>query len=260
MGVLEGKAALITGAGSGFGRAGAMLFAREGATVAVADINEANGKAVVKEIEAAGGKAVFVAADVSKLDQVERMVNEAISAMGRLDIFWHNAGNVGPGGVEGVTEAAYDLTMAIHVKAGFFGAQYAVAEIKKHKGVMLFTSSLAGIKASRASPVYGVAKAALVGLTKNLAVSFAPLGIRVNAICPGASETPLWPAFSNRGKDSDFDTAKTKEVSALYAEKTPLGRMAEPEEIAAAALFLASPAASYITGDIMSVDGGLSAT
>jgi len=260
MGALDGKAALITGAGSGFGRAGARLFAAEGAMVAVADINPETGRAVVREIEDAGGKAVYVQADVSKVSEVERMVKEAAEAFGQLDIFWHNAGNVGPGAVETVTEESYDLTMNIHVKGGFFGAKFAVEEMKKRGGgVILFTSSLAGLKASRASPVYGVAKTALVGMTKNLTVSFAPYRVRVNAICPGAAETPMWPAFTNRGKDSDFDLEKTREVSRLYAEKTPLGRLAEPDEIAAAALFLASDAASYVTGEIMSVDGGLSA-
>ncbi|WP_417209746.1 SDR family NAD(P)-dependent oxidoreductase [Antarctobacter sp.] len=261
MGALDGKVALITGAGSGFGRAGAILFAAEGAKVAIADINAETGEKVAAEIADAGGTAVFIKADMTSSADVENMVAETISAFGQLDIFWHNAGNVGPGAVETVTEETYDQTMNIHVKAGFFGAKYAIEDMKKRgRGVMLFTSSLAGIKASRASPVYGIAKTALVGLTKNLTVSFAPYGVRVNAICPGAAETPLWPAFTNRGKDDGFDAEKTKEVSKLYAEKTPLGRLAEPEEIAQAALFLASDAASYVTGEIMSVDGGLSAT
>lgn len=260
MGALSGKTALITGAASGFGRAGAILFAAEGAKVVVADINPETGANVVEEIQDAGGEAIFVLADMSKMDDVERMVSETIKAFGGLDVFWHNAGNVGPGLVEETSEAAYDLTMAIHVKAGFFGAKFAIEEMKKAGGgVMLFTSSLAGIKASRASSVYGVAKTALVGLTKNLTVAFAPYKVRVNAICPGASETPLWPAFTNRGKDDNFNADKTNEVARQYAEKTPLGRLAEPEEIAQAALFLASDAASYVTGEIMSVDGGLSA-
>ena len=260
MGQLDGKVALIDGAGSGFGRAGAITFAREGAKVAVADMNAETGNAVVQEIRDAGGEAVFIRADVSKMNEVEAMVRQTVAAFGRLDIFWHNAGNVGPGSIEETEEAAYDLTMSIHLKAGFFGAKYAVAEMKKGGGgAILFTSSLAGIKTSRASTVYGVAKAALIALTRNLTLSFAPYRVRVNAICPGAAETAMWPAFTNRGSDV-FDPAKTEAVSQMYREKTPLGRLCEPQDIANAALFLCSDQASYVTGEIMSVDGGLSAT
>jgi len=260
MGMLQGRRALITGAASGFGRAGAETFAREGAKVAVADINVQAGEATVQAIRASGGEAVFIHADVSKSAEVERMIHDAAQALGGLDIFWHNAGNVGPGAIEETSEAAYDLTMSIHVKAGFFGAKFAVAEMKKAGGgVILYTSSLAGIKTSRASPVYGVAKAALISLTKNLTLSFAPYGVRVNAICPGAAETGLWPAFTNRGTDV-YDPKKTEAVSQMYREKTPLGRLTDPQDIANAALFLCSDMGSYITGEILSVDGGLSAT
>ena len=260
MALLDGKAALITGAGSGFGRAGALTFAREGARVAVADVNPATGQAVVDAIRSAGGEAVFIRADVSRMPEVERMVDEAAKAFGRLDVFWHNAGNVGPGAVEETSEEAYDLTMSIHLKAGFFGAKRAVAEMKKlGGGAMLFTSSMAGIRTSRASTVYGVAKAGLIALTRNLTISFAPHNVRVNAICPGAAETAMWPAFTNRGSDV-FDPKKTEAVTQMYREKTPLGRLCEPQDIANAALFLCSDLASYVTGEIMSVDGGLSAT
>lgn len=260
MGQLDGKVALITGAGSGFGEAGAKTFSREGAKVAVADIAVTNGERVVREIKEAGGEAVFIQCNVAKVEEVERMVAEAVAAFGRLDIFWHNAGNVGPGGIEETSEADYDLTMNIHVKGGFFGAKAAVQEMKKvGGGVILFTASLAGIKTSRASTVYGVAKAALVSLTRNLTLSFAPYQVRVNAICPGAAETPLWGAFTNRGKtEAEFDKTKTEAVSQMYREKTPLGRLTDPQDIANAALYLSSDAASYVTGVVLSVDGGLS--
>lgn len=260
MGMLDGKAALITGAASGLGEAGAKAFAREGAKVAIADLNAEKGEAVAKAIRDAGGAAVFIRADLSRMEEVKRMVAEAAAAFGRLDIFWHNAGNVGPGVIEETDEAAYDLTMAIHLKAGFFGAKHAVEEMKKRGGgAILFTSSLAGLKTSRASIVYGVAKAGLLSLTKNLTLAFAPHQVRVNAICPGAAETPLWPAFTNRGSDV-FDSGKTESVTQMYREKTPLGRLTDPQDIANAALFLCSDLASYVTGEIMSVDGGLSAT
>lgn len=258
--LLNGKVALITGAASGFGRAGAQTFAREGAKVAVADMNAASGDATVKAIREAGGDAVFIHADVSQVANVERMVHQAVEAFGRLDIFWHNAGNVGPGSIEQTEEAAYDLTMAIHLKAGFFGAKFALEEMKKvGGGAMLFTSSLAGLKTSRASPVYGIAKAGLLSLTRNLTLSLAPHRIRVNAICPGAAETAMWPAFTNRGSDV-FDPKKTEAVAQMYREKTPLGRLCDPQDIANAALFLCSELASYVTGEMMLVDGGLSVT
>jgi NAD(P)-dependent dehydrogenase (short-subunit alcohol dehydrogenase family) len=262
MGMLDGKVALITGAASGLGEASAKAFAREGAKVAIADINQDKGDAVVRDIRDSGGEAIFLRTDVSKVHEVELMVKEAARAYGRLDIFWHNAGNVGPGILEDTPEDAYDLTMAIHVKGGFFGAKFAVEEMKKlGGGVILFTASLAGLKTSRASPVYGIAKAALISLTKNLTLSLAPYRIRVNAICPGAAETPLWPAFTNRGvSEANFDPKKTESVAQMYRERTPLGRLTDPQDVANAALFLCSDMASYITGEIMSVDGGLSVT
>ena len=225
MGMLDGKAALITGAGSGFGEAGAKTFAREGARVAVADIVAERGEKVVSDICAAGGEAIYIRCDVSKVAEVEAMVKATAHAFGRLDIFWHNAGNVGPGSIEETEEKDYDLTMAIHLKGGFFGSKFAVAEMKKvGGGVILFTSSLAGIKTSRASTTYGIAKAGLISLTRNLTLSFAPYQVRVNAICPGAAETAMWPAFTNRGKsEAEFDKARTESVSQMYREKTPLG-------------------------------------
>ncbi len=260
MGALDGKTALITGAASGFGRAGALAFAREGAAVAVADINAAAGEAVVGAIRDAGGKAAFIRADLSRLADVERMVREATDALGGLDIFWHNAGDVGPGDIEATEEAAYDFTMSLHLKAGFFGAKHVLPAMKERGGgVILFTSSLAGYKTSRASPVYGIAKAGLISLTKHLALGFAPHRIRVNALCPGAAETGQWPAFTNRGS-AVFDPAKTEAVAKLYREKTPLGRLCDPEDVAEAALFLCSDKASYVTGQMMFVDGGLSVT
>ncbi len=260
MGLLDGKVALITGSASGFGRTGAITFAREGAKMVVCDINAELGAEVVKAIRDAGGEATFVRADLSKMEDVERTIRESVQAYGKLDIFWHNAGNVGPGIIEETSYEAYDFTMSLHLKAGFFGAKFAVAEMKKTGGgVMLFTSSLAGIKTSRASPVYGIAKAGLIALTKNLTLSFAPHNVRVNAICPGAAETPLWGAFTNRGSDV-YDPKKTEAVSQMYKEKTPLGRLTDTQDIANAALFLCSDMASYVTGEIMSVDGGLSVT
>ncbi|NDA46514.1 MAG: SDR family oxidoreductase [Alphaproteobacteria bacterium] len=260
MALLKGKAALITGAASGLGEAGALTFAREGAKVAIADINSEKGRNVVEAIRSEGGEAIFIQTDVSNMQDLENMVAQTSAHFGKLDIFWHNAGNAGPGQIEETDEAAYDVTMSIHLKAGFFGAKFALAEMKKNeRGAMLFTSSLAGLKTSRASPVYGIAKAGLIALTKNLTLAFAPYQIRVNAICPGAAQTALWPAFTNRGS-TEFDPKKTQAVTQFYLDKTPLGRLTDPQDIANGALYLCSDLASYVTGEILCVDGGLSVT
>lgn len=258
MGLRDGKCALITGAGSGFGKAGAITFAREGAAVAVTDINATNGAETVKAIRDAGGRAAYVPADVSRVDQIQCAVQETVKEFGRLDILWHNAGIAGPGSVEETSEDAYDLTMSVHLKAAFFGAKFALEEMKKiGSGTILLTSSLAGLKASRASPVYGVAKAGLIALTRNLAAALAQYQVRVNAICPGPSQTPMWLAVTNRGADHP-DLTKAAAVAQMYRDTAPLGRLCEPQDVANAALFLASDLASCITGDVMSVDGGLS--
>lgn len=257
MGILSGKVALITGAASGMGKASALLFAREGASVSVIDINDTLGHEVVRQIHNEGGKAAYIRADVSKVTEMERMVQATVRTFGRLDIFWHNAGNAGPGSLERTSEEEYDFTMALHVKGGFFGAKFAMPELKKAGGgAILFTSSLAGLKASRSSPVYSLAKSSLVMLTKCLALHYSKDNIRINCICPGAVDTPLWPSFVGR----DSDVHDPAEVTRMYMQKTPMGRFAEPQEIAQMALFLASPSASYVTGAVIPVDGGLAVT
>lgn len=257
MGILSGKVALITGSASGMGKASALLFAKEGASVSVVDINDSLGEEVVRQIHADGGKATYIHSDVSRVSELERMVQETVRTFGRLDVFWHNAGNAGPGSLERTSEEEYDFTMALHVKGGFFGAKYAMPELKKvGGGAILFTSSLAGLKASRSSPVYSLAKSSLVMLTKCLALHYSKDNIRINCICPGAVDTPLWPSFV--GRDSDVNDPA--EVTRMYKQKTPMGRFAEPEEIAQMALFLASANASYVTGAVIPVDGGLAVT
>ena len=254
---LEGKVALITGSASGMGKASALLFAEQGARLAVIDINDELGHATVAQIRERGGQAVYIHADVSKVPELERMVQDTVQAFGRLDIFWHNAGNAGPGSLERTSEEEYDFTLALHVKAGFFGAKLVIPEMRKvGGGAILFTSSLAGLKASRSSPVYSLAKSNLVMLTKNLALHYSREKIRVNCICPGPVQTPLWPSFVGR----DADVHKAAEVTEMYKQRTPMGRFGEPEEIAQAGLFLVSDAASYITGAILPVDGGISVT
>ncbi|MDR1508513.1 MAG: glucose 1-dehydrogenase [Synergistaceae bacterium] len=250
---LEGKVGLITGAASGMGRASAKLWAAEGAKVAIADIQDEMGEAVVEEIKSQGGDAFYMHIDVTRADEVENMVKKTLEKYGKLNIFWHNAGNAGPGLIERTTEEEYDFTLALHVKAGFFGAKYALEEMKKvGGGAMLFTSSIAGLKVSRSSAVYSICKSSLVMLTKCLALHYGKYNIRANCICPGATQTPLLPSFMNRSPEDDI-----KAIKANYIAKIPLGRLGTSEDIALASLWLVSDDASYVNGAILSVDGGL---
>ncbi len=250
---LDGKVALITGGGSGFGRAGALLFAREGAKVVVVDINDEGGRETVGLIREANGEASYVRADVGVVDEIERMIRSAIETYGRLNIFWHNAGIAGPGIIERTTEEAFDRTLNVHVKAGFFGSKFAIPEIKgAGGGSILFTSSVSGYRPSPFSPAYGISKAALSMLAKCLAVQLAKDNIRVNCIVPGCIRTGLWPAFQAR--DPGLITTEEWEKSVLA--KTPMGRFGKVDDVAQAALYLASDEASFVTGVDLAVDGG----
>lgn len=251
---LDGKVAIITGSGSGVGKAGALLFAQEGAKIVVVDINDKNGEEVVKEIRDGGGEAIFLHIDVGVETELRRMAEETIKAFGKVDIYWHNAGIAGPGIIERTTEEDFDRLIAIHVKGGFFGAKYLIPEMKKiGGGTILFTSSLSGSKPSAGSPSYSIAKAGLQILAQCIALAYAKNNIRANVISPGAAETPLWPAFISR----DPDIIPPAEMEKRALSKILIGRLIKPEEIAQAALFLCSNEAFVITGVILPVDGGM---
>ena len=250
---LEGKVALITGAATGIGRASAILFAKEGAKVAIADISEKDALDAVRTIEGEGGTAFFIHADLVKVADIENMVKATVARYGRLDIFYHNAGIAGPGRIEFTTEETYDRTLDLHLKAGFFGAKFAAPEIKKAGGgSILFTASGLGLRPSRESPVYSISKAGLLMLTRALAVALAKDGIRVNAVCPGPiATTPLWQGVLARNPEIVPDA-----YAKMNMEVRPIKRLGTPEEMAQAALYLVSPEASYITGVGLPVDGG----
>ena len=181
------------------------------------------------------------------------MVEEAVKAFGKVDIFWHNAGIAGPGAIEQTTEEDFDRQLAIHVKGGFFGAKHALPEMRKAGGgTIVFTSSASGLKPSPASPSYSIAKAGLQILAQCIALANGRHNIRANAICPGPVQTPLWPAFVSRNPD----VISPAELEKAFLSKVPMGRMIQPEEIARAALFLCSEEAAAITGVLLPVDGG----
>jgi NAD(P)-dependent dehydrogenase (short-subunit alcohol dehydrogenase family) len=250
--ILEDKVALITGAATGIGRETAKLFAREGAKIAIADIKDPEANQTVQMIAKAGGEAFCIHADLSRMADVEMAVNQAAERWGKLDIFFHNAGIAGPGFLDRTTEEEYDLIMDINLKAGFFGAKHAAPMLRKAGGGnILFTGSGAGIRPSPASPTYSVSKAGLIMLTRCLAYDLAKDNIRVNCICPGIVETPLWPSFMSRNPEM-----KPEVLEKYYIERRAIKRFGTAEEMAEAALFLVSPQASWITGVALPIDGG----
>ena len=251
---LSGQVALITGAASGIGRATAVLLADSGAEVIVADINEAGGRETVSLIEGAGGRATFVQADVADRTQVEAMVRASVAAYGGLDILHANAGH--PGFEKALVDHSdeeWDAVMAVNLKGVFYCCRAAIPAIaKRGSGAVVITASVAGIRPVPFISAYNVSKAGTISLAKTLAMECAPLGIRVNAIAPGEVDTPM----------SDAAVAEPEafeEVMAAHMPLIPMKRMAQPEEIAQAVLYLVSDASSYLTGEVLTIDGGMMA-
>ncbi|WP_408899790.1 SDR family NAD(P)-dependent oxidoreductase (plasmid) [Nocardioides sp. R1-1] len=252
MGELQERIAFITGGASGMGRATALLMASEGATVIVADLDETGAKSVVSEIEEAGGHGLAMALDVTDTSAVEECCRAVDDKFGRLDIAFANAGTPGATGNE-VTREQYDLSVGINLTGAYYTAQAAIPLLRKsqHTGSILFTSSTAGLVGSHLSPLYSASKGGVVMLAKSLALNLAP-EIRVNVICPGPIDTPMLPKFWSRESNDDID----QRLDAWVEKDIPLRRRGKPEEIAQAALFLASDRASFITGVALPVDGG----
>lgn len=256
---LAGKVSIITGAGSGIGEATAKLFSKEGAKVVVADIDPVKGQQVVTEIKDAGGDAIFIEADVSKVSDMEKMVKTTVSTYGKLNILYNHAGIPGPKGVEDVTEEEWEQCIKANMLGSFFATKFAIPEMRRvGGGSVLFTASTAGIVGSRFSPTYSSAKGALVLLTKSLALRLAKDNIRVNCICPSLADTPMGPDFVRAKPDEDRATTETT-IERFLTAAIPMGRLVKPQEIAYAALFLASDEASFITGIFLPVDGGATA-
>ena len=249
---MSGKVALVTGAGMGIGKASALAFAREGAKVVVSDIVSDTGKQTVSLIKKAGGEAVFVRADVSKLADVRALVSAAVKAYGRLDYAHNNAGISGTPGVSTVdcTEENWDQVMNINLKGTWYCMKCEIPEMLKNGGgAIVNTASKAGLVGSPGVPAYVASKHGVVGLTKAAALEYAKQGIRINAVCPGIVLTELVQRFW----DAD------PEVKAHATDTVPMGRVATPGEIAEAAVWLCSDAASFITGHALVIDGGTTA-
>jgi NAD(P)-dependent dehydrogenase (short-subunit alcohol dehydrogenase family) len=255
---LDDKVAVVTAAGSGMGRASAQLFAREGAKVVAADIDPKGGEETVELIRQHGGEAMFVQADVAKVRDMENMVTATVEAYGKLNILFNHAGVPGPRGLEDVEESEWDHSLGVLTKGGFFSCKFAVPEMRKTGGgSILFTSSISGFGGSPNSPLYSLAKGGIIMLVKSLALLLARDNIRVNCIAPGLVDTPMLPQFFGFKPDT---TDKSRDKIIEHAlTLIPLGRFARPEDIAWAALFLASDESSYVTGTTLLVDGGFRA-
>jgi len=252
---IEGKVAVITGAGAGMGRATAILFAKEGATVAVTDVNGADGRETLRLIEAADGKARFWPMNVSKEEEVKRTFAEIEKTFGRIDILVNNAGVTGVDKpTHEVSEQEWDAVFAVDVKGVFFCTKYAVpVMLKNGKGSIVNISSIYGLVGSHELSPYHAAKGAVTLMTKKDAVTYGKQGIRVNSIHPGTILTPLVRELGSRMEGGLPAYLK------LMSEKHPIGHAGEPEDVAAAILFLASDEARFITGAALAVDGGYTA-
>lgn len=252
---LEGKAALITGGGSGIGRAAAELFASEGASVAVVDIDLAAAQETVAIVRRAGGTAVAVSGNVADATDISRAVNEAAAGLGRLDIVYNNAGVNSKGSVADAEESDWDRCFDVNVKGTFLTSKAAIPHLDASGGgAIVNQASVAALVAVAGFAAYCAAKGAVVSLTKSMAIDLAPRKIRVNALCPGTVYTPLMEPLMRMRGDGDLEAGLAK-----TALKYPIGRIGVPMEIAQAALFLASDDASFVTGSIFAVDGGMTA-
>jgi NAD(P)-dependent dehydrogenase (short-subunit alcohol dehydrogenase family) len=251
-GLLAGKVVMVTGAASGIGRASSAIFAREGARVVVCDVNRDGGEETVERVRAAGGEAAFIATDVSDESQVDAAVAFAVSTFGRLDGGFNNAALPEPlTGFLDATEAMYDNVMRVNVKGVWLCMRAQIRQMQSQGpgGAIVNTASAAGLRAVTKMAIYAASKHAVVGMTRSAALEFARSGLRVNAVCPGAIETPMLDSIVN----------VSNRVREAFLDSQPNKRFGQPSEIGEAVAWLLSDAASFVTAHTMSVDGGMAA-
>jgi NAD(P)-dependent dehydrogenase (short-subunit alcohol dehydrogenase family) len=246
---LENKIVLVTGGGSGIGRAAALAFAREGAKVAVADLDVQGGEETVGMLTSSGVEATFIHADVTESSKVEMMVQRAVDTYGRLDCAFNNAGIAGIQALSAdCSEENWDRTLLVNLKSVWLSMKFEIPQmLKQGGGAIVNTSSVGGLVGLRGWCAYVASKHGVVGLTKSAALEYGKAGIRVNAVCPNITRTPM----------AEYFTGGDSRVEAYILAQAPLGRMGSPEEVADAVVWLCSEAASYVTGHTMVVDGGL---
>ena len=253
---LAGKSAIITGAGRGIGRATALMFAREGADVLVPDLDLATSEATAKEIQALGRKGVPMRVDVTRMVDIHRMVETAVREFGRIDILVNNAGITLVRDPLQLTEADWDRTLDLNLKAAFFCAQAVAREmVKQQRGVILNAASISGRAGKPLMADYCASKFGMIGITQSLAMALAKHGVRVNAVAPGIVDTDMWVSI-----DQEWSSLEGKPTGTMKQSRVaniPLGRIEIPEDVAKVYTFLASDDAAYITGQTVNVCGGL---
>jgi NAD(P)-dependent dehydrogenase (short-subunit alcohol dehydrogenase family) len=252
---MQGRTAVVAAAGSGIGRMSAVALAEAGAAVALIDRDMPAVTALAEDLTAAGHQATAYQADLTDIPSIERVAAEVGRWRPSVDTLLSNVGAPNPHGIDGITEEQWQRSIDVNLKSGFFVTQAFLPLIRAtgRGGSIIYTSSAAGLVGSYTTPLYSLTKAGLIGLTKSLCTVLAPESIRVNAICPGPVNTPMLPGFLAKEPD-DADA-----VAQIYSSRVPLGRVAEPQEIAQAVVFLAGDAASFVTGVALPVDGGYTA-
>jgi len=248
---LAGKIALVTGGGGGIGSVTSHAYAREGAKVAVVDIDGAAARKVADAIVAAGGEAVGIAVDVSNSGQVEAMVEQVVARFGRLDVAFNNAGiDIEHEPLAMATEKTFDRLMSVNVKGIFLCMKYEILQmLKQGAGAIVNTSSIGGLIGAPRQPIYGTTKHAVLGMTKAAAVEYGRKGIRINAVCPGIIRTEM----------TERAIARDPRRKTYIEQAHPIGRMGEAEDIANAVIFLSSDDAAFVIGHSLAVDGGFTA-
>jgi len=251
-GQMAGKVAMVTGAASGIGRATAVAFGREGAKVVVSDVDAKGGEDTVGRIRALNEEALFVRCDVTKAAETEALVKKAAEAYGRLDYAHNNAGIAGAmGATADCAEEDWDRTIEVNLKGVWLCMKHEIRQMLSQRGgVIVNTASTAGLVGSKGAAAYAAASHGIVGLTKTAALEYAEAGIRVNAVCPGITRTPMIEQLLR----------KNPQIEPQMIARIPLGRMASPEEIAAAVVWLCSDAAAFVTGHALVADGGVIAS
>jgi len=248
---LQGKTAIVTGSGSGIGRAIALRLSADGASIVVADVVDDLGKETVELVKKQGGRAIFSHCDVTSSDDAARTVKMSVEAFGGVDVLANNAGIEKAGTVVELSEDDWDKVLGVNLKGVYLMSKHAVPELAKRKGVIVNTASTAGFTSYRRCTAYCASKGGVVALTRAMALDHAPDGVRVNCVCPGAINTPLHKKYVAALDPSIRDDYVNRQVL-----DHPIGRIGEPEEIAEAVLFLASSKSSFMTGAALVVDGG----